>query len=80
MLSMLLACQTCMNYVCMYITMLWMWCVSLQLVGRFMSQWCMCEAYQEALLQSNPLKVLEVMQLVMWRSCGKETASYKTQA
>ncbi len=54
--------------------------MSLQLVGRFMSQWCMCEAYQEALLQSNPLKVLEVMQLVMWRSSGKETASYKTQA
>ncbi len=49
-------------------------------MGRFMSQWCMCEAYQEALLQSNPLEVLEVMQLVMWRSFGKETASYKTQA
>jgi hypothetical protein len=28
-----------------------------------MSQWCMCEAYQEALLQSNPLEVFEVMQL-----------------
>jgi hypothetical protein len=45
-----------------------------------MSQWCMCEAYQEALLQSNPLEVFEVMQLAMWRSCGKETASCKTQA
>jgi hypothetical protein len=54
--------------------------VSLQLVGRFMSHWCMCEAYQEAPLQSNPLEVLDVMQLVIWRSCGKETASYKTQA